>query len=69
MSQTDNQLPDGFSGVEVFGVELVDTDLDAEGVIDFANDGNDVKGVKNAVVNQFSLVLEIHVRANTLQYL
>ena len=64
-----NEGPDGFSGVEVLGVELVDTYLDTEGVIDFADDGNNVKRVENAVVNQFSLVLEIHVWANALQYL
>ena len=61
--------PDGLSRVEVLGVELVDADLDAEGVVDFADDGNDVKGVEDAFVNQFGLVLEIHVGANALQYL
>ena len=66
MSQTHNQLPDGLSGVEVLGVELVDADLYAEDVVDFADDGNDVKRVEDAFVNQFGLVLEIHVWANAL---
>ena len=61
--------PDGFGRVEVLGVELVDADLYAKGVIDFADDGNDVKGVEDTVVDQFGLVLEIHVGANALQYL
>ena len=64
-----NEGPDGFGGVEILGVELIDTDLNAKGVIDFADDGNDVKGVKDAVVDEFGLVLEIHVWANFLQYL
>ena len=61
--------PDGFGGVEILGVELVDADLYAEGVVDLADDGNDIKRIEDTLINQFGLVLEIHVRANTLQYL
>jgi hypothetical protein len=61
-----DERPDGLGGVEVLGFEFVDADLYAEDVVDFADDGNDVKGVENAFVDEFGLVLEVHVGANAL---
>lgn len=64
--QFDNQVPDGSGRVEVLGVELVDADLDAEGVVDLADDGDDVKRVEDTVVDELGLVVEIHIGADFL---
>ncbi len=59
--------PDGLGGVEVLGLEFVDSDLYAEDVVDLADNGDDVEGVEDTVIDQFGLILEVHVGANALQ--